>query len=134
MAGGEGKSLPVAGFGSPGGADPREAQAKSAKRRWDMRAAVKRFAAIELDLENLTPEAFEAALIKHAGRKLTVGEMLALKKISAGFKNPAFLDLLTNDISGRQIEKVVEARASLKDLLTRSDAELDSLDEQLEGS
>lgn len=104
-------------FGDAGGADPREAQAKGAK-PWSIRNSVRRICAAEIDI---TRNFSQAELVKIFGKDaetISIGQLLAARKIEMAFKgSEKMMTEVTNDVDGKLIEKKVEAKTTLEDLV-----------------
>jgi len=117
-------------FGSAGGPDPRAAKEKQTAagqgNQHSVRNAARRLAAAEFDItKKLSPE----DLVKKFGRDgyvVSGAQMIAIKKFQKAMTGDTkMLQQITDDIDGKQVQKVVEAQASLADLVTKS-YEIDS--------
>lgn len=111
-------------FGQPRGADP---VAAGRKRRKGVRAAVRAFAEMQIDLGKVARDgenvaaAVEAAIVAYALKSkedLTVADRIAIKKIAAAMAgNVAALENITNDIDGKQVDRVAQTTVTLADLV-----------------
>ena len=124
-------------FGSENGPDPKAAKAKQTEagqgNQHSVRNALRRLAASDFVLgENMTPE----VLVKKFGRngvEISGAQMLAVRKFEQGMKNWKAMDSLIDAIDGKQVQKVVEAQATLADLVNHSYELENQTEEQADG-
>ncbi len=112
-------------FGAEGGADPKAARAKRTENgtgnQHTVRQAVRRLACADFDITaELTPK----ELCKKFGREGTVvtgAMLLAAKKFQKAMQGDVkMLQQITDDIDGKQVQKTIEAKTTLADLVNRS--------------
>lgn len=109
-------------FGEDGGADARDAQAKSRERMMEnssIRRMVRRIAAHEFDMapgSQSIPDQIRGIF----GRKMTGAQMMAAARIAQGMKNPTAMQQVVEDIDGKLIEKKVEAKVGYAELVAGS--------------
>lgn len=108
------------GFGAPNGTDPREARAK-ANPPWSVRHAIKRIAACpDLDIDRGAPSLMRQIKTKVFNGKMSGGEILAAQKFIQAMTNYKAMKEVTEDIDGKLVERKVEAKVSLADLVNGS--------------
>lgn len=113
-------------FGEAGGADPREARAKASP-AWCVRGALRRIAACpELNLDRGAGSLMQQIRTKVFKGKMNGGEILAAQKFIQAMQNYKAMESVTNDISGKQVERVLEAKVTLADLVNGSYEDLGS--------
>lgn len=107
-------------FGEAGGADPREARAKASP-AWCVRDALRRIAACpDLDMSGKGEKLMQQIRMRVFKGKMNGGQILAAQKFIMAMQNYKAMDIVTNDISGKLVEKRIEAKATLADLVNES--------------
>jgi len=109
-------------FGEDGGADAREAQAKSRQKMIEnasVRRMVNRIASHEFDFAP-DAKAIPDQIKDVFGRKLTGAQMLAATRFAQAMKNPTAMQQIVEDIDGKLIEKKVEAKVGYAELVAGS--------------
>lgn len=117
--------------------DPHKAQKKSAP--WSIRNAVRRICAREMIKmqadEKMTIE--RLAELVFDGRQPSMGEMVALRRVFEALRgNPKFSQFVTEDVDGKLVQKTVEAKATLAEIVSKSydEEQADEPEHTTEGS
>lgn len=105
-------------FGDPNGPDPAEAGRKGGQQKASIRAAVRRIAAAEFDIgEDAPPMKTQINRVFGGENKMTGAQMAGARKFALAMNDLRGLENLTNDVDGKLVEKRVEAKTSLEDLV-----------------
>lgn len=105
-------------FGSDGGPDPSAAAAKGNRSRAQIRQALRRLAAFQFDVtDNAPPLNDQMRDVFMRKGYITGAEMAAIRKFTQAMKDYRAMENITNDVDGKQIERVVEAKVTLSDLV-----------------
>ncbi len=105
-------------FGQPGGPDPGLMARE--KNPAHVRAVLRRLAACEIDITQPVTIELLSKMLRRDGSMLTGAEMLAVRKWQQAMTNWRAMDSLIDAIDGKQVQKQVEAQATLADLINRS--------------
>lgn len=111
-------------FGEPGGADPSEAS-KMGARPYEIRRALKKIARTIFDVTEGAPT-FEKQVRDIFGGEMSGAELAAVRKFMQAMKDYRAMENLTNDIDGKLVERRIESRVTLAELVTGSYESLES--------
>ncbi len=105
-------------FGADGGANPSDAASFGNHRRAQVRSSLRRLMGHVTG--TASPSASDLAKGFGKGRRLdnlTVAEVMALHKVQQAMKNPKAMDTLIDHVDGKQVEKKLEAKVTLADII-----------------
>lgn len=108
-------------FGSEGGPDPVEAGRKGGYSKGSIRQSLRRIGAHEFEVGEDAPD-FTQQMMKVFGgeKRMTGSQLAAVKKFGQAMKNPKAMDTLIDNIDGKLVQKQVETKVSLEDLVNGS--------------
>lgn len=124
-------------FGAENGPDPKEAGQRAQRMHGaphSVRIALRRLAAAEFDLEGpLTPQKL-ARVFGNTRGTMTGAQMAACKKFQQAMSNPKAMDSLIEHIDGKLVQKTVEAKVTLAEIIAKSydDAYLEGEEDELD--
>lgn len=121
-------------FGAEGGPDPSASGYKTmtTKNPSRVRAALQRIAAADFDISKPMNEKTIASVFGREGT-LTGAQIFAVQKAKQAMGNWKAMDSLIDAIDGKQVQKVIETKVTLEQILSRSE-EIEEQDEQGTGS
>lgn len=104
---------------------------------WSIRSAIRRIAASRIDIAAIMAQKLpQVVLAKEVfGETPTSAQYAAAQKFLMGFKHFKAMDIVTNDVDGKLVERVIESRVTLAELVegSYSDGNSDEETGPLEG-
>lgn len=101
----------------------REQASKGARARNSIRAQVRLWASREFDFSRIGDDKYIVSLLTEGGKRPlpTFAEAIAFKKILLALTDKHMMEVVTNDVDGKLVEKKVETQAkSLAELIAMS--------------
>ena len=109
-------------FGQPRGPDSAAAARKknAEQHAASIRLSLRRLMEFEIDMTKPVTQDVLAAAFGRDGRCLTLAQACAVRKVYQALNNPRAMDMLIEQIDGKQVQATAEAKVTLADLVNAS--------------